>query len=50
MGPLDVWPVKKRNQICNRYFNRSEGNHDKKHTSKINDDKNIQSNHYESTR
>ncbi|CAH8632930.1 unnamed protein product [Schistosoma margrebowiei] len=50
MGPLDVWPVKKRHQICNRYFNGSEGNHDKKYTNKINDDKNIQSNHYESTR
>uniref|UniRef100_A0A3Q0KU52 Transporter n=1 Tax=Schistosoma mansoni TaxID=6183 RepID=A0A3Q0KU52_SCHMA len=49
MGPLDVWPVKKRHQICSQYFNQREGGLDEKHTGKINDDENIQSNHFESS-
>ncbi|CAH8662075.1 unnamed protein product [Schistosoma rodhaini] len=50
MGPLDVWPVKKRHQICSQYFNQREGGLDEKNTDKINDDKNIQSNNLESSR
>ncbi|CAH8593912.1 unnamed protein product [Schistosoma turkestanicum] len=49
MGPPDVWPLKKRHNILDRYFNRRRGI-DKKYTDKIDEDKNIESDHFETAK